>query len=188
MVKRGLVHRENLSRPENRGEGRTTVLPTASALIMQPRNQLTTANRLGRTGLVLILAWCATAFPSAALALKSAITHIATDIAVGDFNNDGIDDLVTCGNSDSSSSVDVLLGKGNGTFHRPKESSVGSGPGAIALSDSMSMGSSMSRPRILGLMVFSTIPSACSSVPATQRLVTGRIMSLARLTRLPWPT
>src|SRR5262249_20760304 len=36
---------------------------------------------------------------------------------------------------DSSSSVDVLLGKGNGTFHRPKESLVGSGPGAISLGD-----------------------------------------------------
>ena len=72
---------------------------------------------------------------SNALALKFRTSHNVADVAVGDINGDGINDIVTCGVADNRSSVDVLLGNGDGTFQAPRESSVGPGPGAIALGD-----------------------------------------------------
>src|SRR4051812_26858460 len=68
-------------------------------------------------------------------ALTFKTQHHVADAAVGDVNGDGIADIVTCGNLDGRSSVDVLLGKGDGTFSAPIRSSVGAGPGAIALAD-----------------------------------------------------
>ncbi len=51
-------------------------------------------------------------------------------IAVGDFNQDGIPDLVVANNG--SSSISVLIGKGDGTFKAAVNYAVGSGPFAVA--------------------------------------------------------
>jgi hypothetical protein len=52
---------------------------------------------------------------------------------VGDINGDGIPDLITANNL--SSSVSVLLGKGDGTFASKKDSGVGTKPIPVALGD-----------------------------------------------------
>lgn len=56
-------------------------------------------------------------------------------VAVADFNNDGIDDIVTAGSANSSDFVSILLGKGDGTFQNVKSFTTGSGPGGIAVAD-----------------------------------------------------
>ena len=88
-----------------------------------------------RTGIAMIACVCAIALSSSAFALKFPATHAVADIAVGDMNGDGFDDIVTCGTTNARSSVDVLLGNGDGTFQRPTQSAVGSGPVAIILGD-----------------------------------------------------
>ena len=54
-------------------------------------------------------------------------------VAVGDFNGDGIPDLITPNNT--SNDVSFLPGTGNGTFGAATKFSVGSGPTFIALGD-----------------------------------------------------
>jgi hypothetical protein len=55
-------------------------------------------------------------------------------LAVGDFNGDGIPDLVVV--SDLTNSMTVLLGNGDGTFTATSNSpAVGSNPNAIAVGD-----------------------------------------------------
>jgi hypothetical protein len=54
-------------------------------------------------------------------------------VAVGDFNRDGIADLVVA-NHDSNN-VSVLLGKGNGTFGAAFNYAAGTGPRAVAVAD-----------------------------------------------------
>jgi hypothetical protein len=54
-------------------------------------------------------------------------------VAVGDFNRDGIADLVVA--NISSNSVSVLLGNGDGTFAAPQSYAVGSNPDSVAVGD-----------------------------------------------------
>ena len=57
-----------------------------------------------------------------------------TDVAVGDFNRDGMSDIAAA--SAASSAVLVFLGHGNGTFAAPLSASTGSfGPTSIAVGD-----------------------------------------------------
>jgi len=55
-------------------------------------------------------------------------------LAVGDFNGDGLMDVVT-GNGDTANTVSVLLGKGNGTFATHVDYPVGSAASGIAVGD-----------------------------------------------------
>jgi serine/threonine protein kinase len=54
-------------------------------------------------------------------------------VAVGDFNRDGIADLVVANHA--SNNVSVLLGKGDGTFRAAVNYATGSGPNAVAVAD-----------------------------------------------------
>src|SRR5438552_662395 len=56
-------------------------------------------------------------------------------VTVADFNNDGIDDIAAAGSANSSDFVTILLGKGDGTFQKPKSFTTGAGPGGIAVGD-----------------------------------------------------
>ncbi|MGH9948356.1 MAG: FG-GAP-like repeat-containing protein, partial [Pyrinomonadaceae bacterium] len=55
------------------------------------------------------------------------------DVAVGDFNNDGIQDLAAANNS--ANSVSIRLGNGSGGFSGTTEVSVGGGPLSVAAGD-----------------------------------------------------
>lgn len=54
-------------------------------------------------------------------------------VAAGDFNNDGIVDLVVANSGENT--ISALLGKGNGTFQLPVKFSTGRSPYAIAVGD-----------------------------------------------------
>jgi hypothetical protein len=56
-------------------------------------------------------------------------------IAVADFNGDGIPDLATVSGSLLSSSVSILLGKGDGSFAPPVNYQTGSGPAVVIAED-----------------------------------------------------
>jgi hypothetical protein len=56
-----------------------------------------------------------------------------TDLAVGDFNGDGKEDIV--GANGTSNAIEVLLGNGNGSFGAATTISVGSSPNAVAVAD-----------------------------------------------------
>jgi FG-GAP-like repeat/Abnormal spindle-like microcephaly-assoc'd, ASPM-SPD-2-Hydin len=73
--------------------------------------------------------------PSIALA-KAEFLDIganATSVAVGDFNDDGHLDLAVA--NENSSSIKVLLGRGDGTFNAPMHYGVGSGSESVAVGD-----------------------------------------------------
>ena len=77
----------------------------------------------------------AMALCSSAFAIRFPTTHVVADIAVGDMNGDGFADIVTCGTAGTRSSVNVLLGNGDGTFQRPTQSAVGNAPAGVILGD-----------------------------------------------------
>jgi len=54
-------------------------------------------------------------------------------LAGGDFNNDGVEDLVVADSGENT--ISLLLGKGNGTFQPPVKFSAGRSPYAIAVGD-----------------------------------------------------
>jgi hypothetical protein len=54
-------------------------------------------------------------------------------VAVGDFNRDGIPDLVAA--NSSTGMVSVLLGNGDGTFKAPQSYPIGSNPDSVAVGD-----------------------------------------------------
>src|SRR6266851_5186419 len=54
-------------------------------------------------------------------------------VVVGDFNHDGIPDLVVANHG--SNNVSVLLGKGDGTFGAAVHYAAGTGPNAVAVAD-----------------------------------------------------
>ncbi|MDB5352698.1 MAG: Alkaline phosphatase [Planctomycetota bacterium] len=56
-------------------------------------------------------------------------------VAIGDFNGDGVPDIVTTGANGGDKSFTVLLGKGDGSFGAPTEFYGGSGPTHVAVGD-----------------------------------------------------
>jgi hypothetical protein len=62
-----------------------------------------------------------------------AVGHTPTGIALADFNNDGILDIIVTNTGDNTASV--LLGKGDGTFGLPLTVSTGTGPTAVVAAD-----------------------------------------------------
>jgi hypothetical protein len=58
---------------------------------------------------------------------------VASAVAAGDFNADGIPDLAVT--NFLSNTVSVLLGNGNGTFHTPLNYTVGANPRSVAVAD-----------------------------------------------------
>src|SRR6516165_2071432 len=98
-----------LSRRSRRGS------PPGSALPVRPRLEVLEDRTL----------------PSLFLAAKSfaTATH-PNSVAVADLNGDGRVDLVVA--NDSSNTVSVLLGNGNGTFQSAVNYSVGSFPAGVA--------------------------------------------------------
>jgi len=54
-------------------------------------------------------------------------------VAVGDFNGDGIPDLAI--SNESSSTVSILLGKGDGTFQSQVSYATGAYPYSVAVGD-----------------------------------------------------
>ena len=58
-----------------------------------------------------------------------------SDLATGDVNRDGLLDVVTVTGTDSSGTVSLLLGRGDGAFHSPIYSAVGRGSRAVTVGD-----------------------------------------------------
>src|SRR5262250_2101754 len=62
--------------------------------------------------------------------------NVASFVAVGDFNGDGVQDLVVANYGDfDSGNVSVLLGNGDGTFQTARSLGAGSNPSSIAVGD-----------------------------------------------------
>ncbi len=58
-----------------------------------------------------------------------------SDLATGDVNRDGYLDVVTVSGTDSSGTLSLLLGRGDGAFHAPIYSAVGRGAHAVTVGD-----------------------------------------------------
>src|SRR5215831_10388909 len=62
--------------------------------------------------------------------------NVASFVAVGDFNGDGVQDLVVANSGDfDSGNVSVLLGNGDGTFQTARSLGAGSNPSSITVGD-----------------------------------------------------
>ena len=59
----------------------------------------------------------------------------AVAIGLGDFNHDGILDIVSVGESRSGNQAEILLGNGDGTFTFGATYTIGSGPQSVAVGD-----------------------------------------------------
>ncbi len=59
----------------------------------------------------------------------------AVAIGIGDFNHDGMLDVVTIGESRAGSQAGILLGNGDGTFTPGKSYTIGDGPQSVAVAD-----------------------------------------------------
>src|SRR5437870_1062741 len=67
-------------------------------------------------------------------AVNYGVGTVPFNVAVGDFNGDGKQDLATA-NSLGSNNVNVLLGNGDGTFQSPVTYGVGNVPTSVAVGD-----------------------------------------------------
>src|SRR5215510_3491292 len=62
--------------------------------------------------------------------------NVASFVAVGDFNGDGVQDLVVANSGDfDSGNISVLLGNGDGTFQAAVNFGAGNNPSSIAVGD-----------------------------------------------------
>jgi hypothetical protein len=68
-------------------------------------------------------------------AVNYAAGSTPVSVAVGDFNGDGVTDLVVANNNVNANTVSVLLGNANGTFQAKAAVAVGSDPVAVAVAD-----------------------------------------------------
>ena len=64
-----------------------------------------------------------------------AVNSTPVSVAVGDFNGDGVMDLVVANNNTNANVVTVLLGNANGTFGAKASLAVGSDPVSVAVAD-----------------------------------------------------
>jgi len=64
-----------------------------------------------------------------------AVNSTPVSVAVGDFNGDGVMDLVVANNNTNANVVTVLLGNANGTFGAKASLPVGSDPVSVAVAD-----------------------------------------------------
>jgi hypothetical protein len=64
-----------------------------------------------------------------------AVNSTPVSVAVGDFNGDGVMDLVVANNNTNANVVTVLLGNSNGTFGAKASLPVGSDPVSVAVAD-----------------------------------------------------
>jgi hypothetical protein len=67
--------------------------------------------------------------------VDSGLTTNVVAMAAADLNGDGKDDLVVVDGSANSSSIDILLSNGDGTFQPPVTYTVGGFPNAVAVGD-----------------------------------------------------
>src|SRR5262249_59349373 len=58
-----------------------------------------------------------------------------SSVATGDFNRDGIADIVVANAATSSSTVSIFLGAGNGSFAQPIVLAAGSNPVSVVVGD-----------------------------------------------------
>jgi hypothetical protein len=86
---------------------------------------------------LLVMAAASGAAPAVGLSFRAAVHHPTgrgpVAVAVGDFNGDGAQDLVTA--NVKGNSISVLLGDGHGGFAAKTDFATGHGPGDIAVGD-----------------------------------------------------
>jgi hypothetical protein len=99
--------------------------------MMNMKTHLAAIVRHTRASLVLPLLFCAVSGASSVFGATFRTSSPVVAVAVGDMNNDGRDDIVSAGYT----SVDVLLGNGDGTFQAPQHANLSEEPALLALAD-----------------------------------------------------